>query len=181
MTAMTLKELGRLEESRLVFAEALLAAGDTPLAADVLFQQAQMERVSGNKPAAAQIFLDICDRWPTSTRVAECLFNAAELNLELAQREPAERIWNRLKTDFPDAAARPREQILLGRMYLVRGEVDQSVETLQKAIAAAEDPKSRVTAVGRYYLVRAFYEAKQFDKVIDQTLQMSELFQIEAL
>jgi len=181
MTAMTLKELGRLEESRLVFAEALLAAGDTPLAADVLFQQAQMERVSGDKQVAAQIFQDICDRWPTSTRVAESLFNAAELNLELAQREQAERIWNRLKTDYPDTANRPREQILLGRMYLVRGEVEQSVDTLQKAIAASDDPKSRVTAVGQYYLVRAFYEAKQFDKVIDQTLQMSELFQIEAL
>ena len=147
MTAMTLKELGRLEESRLVFAEALLAAGDTPLAADVLFQQAQMERVSGDKQLAAQIFQDICDRWPTSTRVSESLFNAAELNLELAQREQAERIWNRLKTDYPDAANRPREQILLGRMYLVRGEVEKSVDTLQKAIATMTTARAMTMTV----------------------------------
>ena len=44
MTAMSLRDLGRVEESRQEFAEALKAAGDSPLAADILFQQAQMER-----------------------------------------------------------------------------------------------------------------------------------------
>ncbi len=180
MTAMSLKELGRIEESRQVFADALQVAGNTPLAADILFQQAQMERVSGTKELATQLFEDISDRWPQSNRTAECLFNASELRLELNQPEQAEKLWNRLKTDYPEIAARPREQILLGRLFLDRGDIDKSIEILQQACGVSKAQQDRVTAVGRYYLVRALHKARRHDKVIEQTSMMSELFRIEA-
>jgi TolA-binding protein len=181
MTAMSLKELGQIEESRQVFADALKAAGDKPLAADILFQQAQMERTLGSKEVAVGLFEDICDRWPESRNHAECLFNAAEVRLELSQRENAERLWNRLKADFPTAAARPREQILLGRIFLSRGDLTKAIETLRNANAELQDPQDRVSAVGQYYLVRALYEAKEFEAVVVQTSAMSDLFKIDEL
>ena len=129
MAAMSLRELGRIEESRLEFAEALKAAGDSPLAADILFQQAQMERTGTGRELAAQMFEDIADRWPESGRTAECLFNAAELRLELNDAERAERLFSRLNKEFPDAAKQPREQILLGRLFLTRGDLEKATDT----------------------------------------------------
>ncbi len=180
MSAMSLKELGQVEESRRVFADALKAAGDTPFAADVMFQQAQMERSSNAKELAVQIFEDIPDRWPQSRRTAESLFNAAELRLELDQREQAERLWNRLKADHSDAASKPREQILLGRIFLSRGDTEKAIDTLQKACDAPSDQKNRIAAVGRYYLVRAYFEAKNYEQVVGLTSSMADLFKVEA-
>jgi TolA-binding protein len=181
MTAMSLRELGRVEESRQFFGDALKAAGDTPLAGEILFQQAQMERLANAKATSAQLYEDIADRWPQSSRVAECLFNAAELQLELAERENAERLWRRLKMDFPDVAAQPREQILLGRIFLARGETEKSIETLQKATRSSSDPADRSVAVGRYYLVRAFYEGKNHEKVVETAAMMSEVLKADAM
>jgi TolA-binding protein len=179
--AMSLKELGRIDESRQVFADALKAAGDSVFAADVLFQQAQMERTSGSTDAAAQIFEDIADRWPAFSRTSDCLFNAAELRLELNQREQAERLWGRLSTDFSEASARPRDQILLGRLQLAKGNVDEAIKVLSAATENSADQAERVIAVGRYYLVRAFYEASQHEEVVSRVAQMSELFKVESL
>ena len=181
MTALSLKELGRVEESRQVFADALKSAGDSPLAADILFQQAQMERAADAKPIAAQLYEDIADRWPTSNRTAECLFNASELQLELNNSEKAERLWSRLKKDFPAVATQPREQILLGRLLLARGDVDKATETLQLAAGESTDSADRVAAVGRYYLVRALYEGKKHDQVVHQASLMTDVLKADAL
>ena len=179
--AMSLKELGRIDESRQIFADALKVAGDSKFAADVLFQQAQMERTSGSTAAAAQIFEDVADRWPAFSRTSDCLFNAAELRLELNEREQAERLWSRLSRDFAEAAAKPRDRILLGRLQLAKGNVDEAIRILDAATANSADPAERVIAVGRYYLVRAFYEANQHEEVVSRVTRMSELFKLEAL
>ncbi len=180
MTAMSLKELGRTDESRQVFAEALKAAGDSPLATDILFQHAQMERAVDAKPLAAQLYEDIADRWPASNRTAECLFNASELHLELNNAEKAERLWSRMKKEFPAVAAQPREQILLGRLLLSRGDVDKATETLQRAAGESADSEDRVVAVGRYYLVRALYKGKKHDQVVQQASLMTNVLKDDA-
>ena len=181
MAAVSLRDLGRVEESRREFAEALKAAGDSPLAADILFQQAQMERTGDGRELAAQLFEDIADRWPQSSRTAECLFNASELNLELNNSERAERLFGRLNKEFPDAAKMPREQILLGRLYLARGDLDKATETLLKATASTADPTDRVAAVGRYYLVRALYDGQKYDQVVQQASLMIDVLKSDEL
>jgi TolA-binding protein len=174
MTAMSLRELGRPEESRKYFADALRAAGDGPLAQDILFQQAQLERTVAEKATSAQMFEDIADRWPASPRTAECLFNAAELRLELNDRDRVERLWKRLKADFPEAASQTREQILLGRIYLLRKEPERAAEVIEKVIAAsATAPVDRQQLVARYYLIRALFDLKQHAKVVEQAEQLS--------
>jgi len=179
MTAVSLRDLGRLEESRKEFAEALKAAGDSPLAADVLFQQAQMER-GGDRETAAQLFEDIADRWPQSSQTAECLFNAAELRLQLSQADRAERLFTRLDKEFPDIVKQPREQILLGRLYLTRGDLDRAAETLLRTVEAIKDPKDRTSVVGRYYLVRALFDGKRYDQVVLQAELMIDTLKAEA-
>ena len=181
MSAMSLRDLGRVEESRREFAEALKAAGNSSLAADILFQQAQMERTGAGRELAAQLFEDIADRWPQSSRTAECLFNASELNLELNNSERAERLFGRLNMEFPDAAKMPREQILRGRLYLMRGDLDKATETLLKATASTTDPADRVAAVGRYYLVRALYDGQKYDQVVQQVSLMNDVLKSDEL
>ena len=181
MTAMSLRDLGRVEESRKEFAEALKAAGDSPLAADILFQQAQMERSGDGQETAAQLFEDIADRWPASSRTAECLFNAAELRLQLSQAERAERLYSRLSKEFPDIAKQPREQILLGRLFLMRGDLDRATETLLRTVETMTDPADRTAAVGRYYLVRALFDSNRHDQVVQQASLMRDALKAAAV
>ena len=180
-SAVCLRDMGRIDESRREFAEALKAAGSSPLATDILFQQALMERSGAEHELAAKLFEDIADRWPESNRAAECLFNASELNLELNNSERAERLFGRLNKEFPDAAKRLREQILLGRLYLVRGDLDKATDTLSRATGATSDPAKRDAAVGRYYLVRALYEGKKHDQVVQQASLMTEVLKSDDL
>lgn len=168
MAAMSLRELGRVEESRREFAAALKSAGDSPLAADILFQQAQLERSGSDRQLAAQLFEDIADRWPQSEHTPECLFDAAELRLELNDLERAERIFARLQRDFPEAADRPREQILAGRLFLARGELPKAINTLQRAVETGKDPADPVVAVGRYYLIRSLFDSEMHEQVVQQ-------------
>jgi len=181
MTAMSLRDLGRVEESRQEFAEALKAAGDSPLAADILFQQAQMERTGTDRELAANMFEDIADRWPKSGRTAECLFNAAELRLELNDAERAERLFSRLNEEFPDATKQPREQILLGRLFLARGDLSKATDTLRRTTETMKDPADRAAAVGRYYLVRALFDSNQHDQVVQQASLMTEVLKSDDL
>lgn len=181
MAAMSLKDLGRVDESRQEFAEALKAAGDSPLAADILFQQAQMERSGEGREMAAQLFEDIADRWPSFGRTSECLFNAAELRLQLGQAERAERLFSRLNKEFLDVAKQPREQILLGRLFLARGDLDRATETLQKAVESIQDPSDRTAAVGRYYLVRSLFDGQRHDQVVQQASLMIDALKAEVV
>ena len=181
MTAMSLRDLGRVEESRQEFSEALKAAGDSPLAADILFQQAQMERTGTERDLAANMFEDIADRWPQSGRTAECLFNAAELRLELNDAERAERLFSRLNRDFPEVTKQPREQILLGRLFLTRGDIGKATDTLLQTTETMTDPADRVAAVGRYYLVRALFDSKKYDQVVQQASLMTEVLKSDDL
>ena len=181
LAASSLRELGRIEESRLEFAEALKAAGDSPFAADILFQQAQMERTGAGRELAAQLFEDIADRWPDSSRTAECLFNASELQLELNNSERAERLFGRLNKEFPDVAKKPREQVLLGRLFLKRGDLETATDILQKSTAAIKDHADRDAAVGRYYLTKALYEGKKHDQVVQQASLITEFLKSDEL
>ena len=181
MAAMSLRDLGRVEESRLEFAAALKAVGDSPLAADILFQQAQMERTGTGRELAAKMFEDIADRWPQSSRTAECLFNAAELRLELNDAERAERLFSRLNVEFPEASKQPREQILLGRLFLTRGDLEKATDTLLRTTETMTDPADRVAAVGRYYLVRALFDSDKHEQVVQHAALMTEVLKTDDL
>ncbi len=182
MTAMCMKELGKIAEARQSFIAALESAGDSPIAADILFQRAQLERVEKQPKLAAQIFEDIADRWPEDRRVAECLFNAADLRLELADPESAERLWQRLERDFPAQAAQLREQVLLGRLRMSMKNGDAAIQVFQAALASPpEDSSARVLAVGRYYLLRSLYDADRHADVLIEAEKLKEALKDPAM
>lgn len=166
MTAVALRQLKKYEESRPVFAEALKLAGESTLAPEILFEQAQMERAANEPQTAAQLFEDAADRFPQSSRVPDCLFNAAELQLELNQGDHALKLWNRLSKDYPEQIAKPREQVLSGRMSLAQNRVDEAIATLEKAVSQITDMSQPLAMVARYYLVRSLFKAKKFDQVV---------------
>lgn len=182
MTALCLKDLGRADEARASFTNALAEAGTSPIAADILFQRAQLERVENKTEIAAQIFEDIADRWPADPRVAECLFNAADLRLELNDPASTERLWKRLADEFPKQSAGTREQVLLGRLLLSQKKAEPAAEIFSQAVSRAPaDTSPRILAVARYYLVRASFDAGRHADVIAQTRQLQSVLQAKEM
>ncbi len=172
LSAGALQETGKIDEARQVLTDAQKAAGNSPLAFDIAFQRAQLEQQAGQGATAAKYYEDIADRWPDHARVTDCLFNATELSIELGQSEQAERLWRRLAKDFPEKVTGLREQILLSRLFMARKESDKAILALQQALPKAADPASRVVAVGRYYLIRAAWEARQHELVTQELAQL---------
>lgn len=172
LSAVALQETGKIEDARQVLTDAQKAAGNSPLAFDIAFQRAQLEQTAGDRATAAKYYEDIADRWPDHARVAECLFNATELNIEQGQTEQAERLWRRMAKDFPQEVTGLRQQILLSRILMVRKEADKAISALQQALSKAADPSSKVVAVGRYYLIRAAWESRQFPLASSELQQL---------
>jgi TolA-binding protein len=166
LKALSLKQLGRADEARVAFNEALSAAGDSPLAADILFQKAQMERTEDRLQDAAQIFEDIADRWPNDKRVADCLFNAIDLRIETGEPDRADRLWERLRQAEVDYAAQPRAQILNGRLLLALGRHKPAIAVLQQAASGVPDLTTRDGAIVRYLLAKAHFDAQQYPETV---------------
>lgn len=182
MMALSMKELGQVEEARQSFINALAVSGNNSLAADILFQRAQLERVDDKPAVAAQIFEDIADRWPKDQRVSECLFNAADLRLEMGDVASAEKLWQRLQKDYPNQAVQLREQVLLARLFLNQKNPERAIQTLQRVVSQPDEgSNARVLAVGRYYLIRALFDAERYTEVIDETRQIQEVLKLDGM
>ena len=163
ITALSLRDLKNAEQARIGFADALAAAGDTPLAADILYQRAQFERVESQNATAAKIFEDIADRFSSDARVPESLFNAAEIYLDLNNVESAGRLWKRLAADFSQVAESARFQVLLGRILIAENDREQAVSVFHNVLKltadlSPSDPDYRTHLIGRYYLVRTQFD-----------------------
>ena len=107
LTGLCQRELGRTDEARKLLLDAYTAAGNTPLAAEILFKRAQVEQLDDQKAVAARMFQDLADRWPHDRHVPDCLFYAAEIWMELQDPEASQRALDRLVTDFPEQASSP--------------------------------------------------------------------------
>ncbi|MBL8818196.1 MAG: tetratricopeptide repeat protein [Planctomyces sp.] len=170
LTALSHKELGQMPEARQEFGRAQQLASDSPFGVDVLFQRAQFERVTDQKEIAAGLFLDISDRYPNDKRVAECLFNAAELKLELADTDAAGRLWNRLNAEFPQQALRLKEQVLGARIQMARREFSAAASNLEKAISAESVPATkdgrRTWVIAHYYFARSAFDGQEDERVV---------------
>jgi TolA-binding protein len=171
LAAMACRELKRLPEARTFFDQALQAAGDAPLAIEISFQRAQLEQSAGEQATAARLYLDIADRWPKESRVADCLLNASELLLELGQLDESDRVSKRLETEHPQYAAQISPQVLKGRLLLARGDKEAAFKTLTAARElTAATPRAQVLAT--YYLIRAAWESGKYQVVVDQTTEL---------
>lgn len=170
-----LRDAGRLPDARKTFASALKEAGESPIAAEIMFHRAQLEVLDGEKAVAAQMYMDLADRWPQNSAVAESLFNAAELKMELQELDVASRVLNRLQTDFPQKAKAPQVLLLQGRLLLNQGNAEEAVAILQSTLDMKSG--SPAEALGRnYHLIRALYRSKQFAEAVETYEPLQELF-----
>lgn len=160
-----LRDAGRLPEARTVFAAAFTEAGDTPLAAEIMFHRAQLEAMDNKNDVAAQMYLDLTARWPQDVKVPVSLFNAAELHMESQQLDAAQGVLNQLETDFPERSKSAAVMVLRGRLLLNQGKTDDSVTTLRAAVAI-EEGSSQEKLAGNYHLIRALHRAKKYDEAI---------------
>lgn len=170
-----LRDAGRLADARKTFGSALKEAGDAPLGAEIMFHRAQLEVLDNQKPIAAQMYLDLVERWPQNSTVPESLFNAAELKMELGDLEAASRVLKRLQSDFPDRAQVPQVLVLQGRLLLNERKTAEAITVLRAAVAAQGG--TPLEQLGRnYHLIRALYQAKQFDTAIATYEPLQDVF-----
>jgi TolA-binding protein len=169
LTGLSYRELKEWDKAREALDRSSVLAADTALAPEILFERAQLERLANDRATAAQMFEDFADRWPADQRVAECLFNAAELHLELAEVQQARSLHNRLAALEPQDAPSIRTQVLNGRILLKENQPDQAISTFLAAISLQDDSESaeRSAIIGRYYLVRTYHQQSQHQNAID--------------
>ena len=161
LSGMSLSRLGRSDEARTALQTAWSKAREPDLLAEILFEQARLERLVGQKDLAARIFVDLADRWPDDVHVVDALFNAANLRLELADHPTAARLYRRLKTDFAKTAAQPRIRVLEGRLLLARHESDAAQKLLLRVIDE-DGVDRRSIALARYYLIRINHNSGKY-------------------
>ncbi|MEZ6063347.1 MAG: tetratricopeptide repeat protein [Planctomycetaceae bacterium] len=166
MTGLSLQSLGRTDAAREELDRALTAAGDTSLAPEIVFERAELERVDGRIAEAAQMYEDLADRWPDDNRVADSLFNAAELHLDLNQIPTARRLLDRLESDHSASGMDSRAGVLEGRILLTENKAEQAISVLQPIARAAADADNRTPVFGQYYLLRAFHEAGRHEDAL---------------
>ena len=174
--ALCRRELGELDMAREELASAFAAAKDTPLAAEILFNRAQVEVLDQKKDVAAQMFMDLADRWPGNSRVAESLFNAAELKMDAGDLPMASRLMERLQKEHPELADDPELSLLQGRMLLNSGKTDEAILLLQK-VADADASSERKTMQRNYHLIRALYKGERYEDAAAAYKKLQDRFE----
>jgi cellulose synthase operon protein C len=173
LKGLCLRELGQLDDARQALSAAYATAGDSPLAAEILFKRAQVEQLDGRKPLAAQMFRDLADRWPKDSHVVDSLFNAAELLMELEDLKTSRDLLNRLTADFPDQSITPRVQILNGRILLNDQKPKDAIAVL-RAVMASPDVTAQDESLARYHLIRSLHQDEQFEMVLQEIEPLRE-------
>lgn len=172
LRGLCLRQLGKLDDARNELKTAFAAAGNSPEAAEILFQRAELERLDDNRALAASMFLDLADRWPRSRQAADALFNAAEARMELRQLDEARSLLSRLTADHPSYADSPLVQLLTGRLLLIDDQPAKAVAILQTAAGSADLTTAQKTLCA-YHLIRALHRNKQYEDVV-RTFAASE-------
>ena len=158
------RELGQLKDARSALAKAFSKAGETSLAAEILFNRAQVEVLDNRRDIASQMFLDLADRWPEDSHVADSLFNAAELKMETGELAASRRILERLRSN-ESAAAQPRVELLHGRLLLNENRVPQAIQIL-RTVASAPHENDRDKLLRHYHLIRALHRGEEFAEAL---------------
>jgi TolA-binding protein len=173
LKGLCLRELGQLDDARKALSAAYAAAGDSPLAAEILFKRAQVEQLDSRKQLAAQMFRDLADRWPHDSHVVDSLLNAAELLMELEELNTSRDLLDRVSADFPDQRQTPRLQILVGRILMNSQKPQDAVSVLRTVIETA-DSNSQDASLARYHLIRALHQDRQFELVLNEIMPLRE-------
>lgn len=164
-TGLCFRETGDFAKARESLSAAFAKAESSPLAPEILFNRAQVELLDEQKSTAAQMFVDLADRWPKDRRVAESLYNAAQLRTELSEHGTAEKILTRLQTEFPEWYDSPNVKALRGRLALYNGDAAEAVQLLK---AATETKGTDQESIFRqYHLIRALHRSGNHQEVID--------------
>lgn len=170
-----LRQLGQLDDARNELKAAFVAAGNTPRAAEILFQRAELERLDNKKEIAGQMFLDLADRWPKSSEAPDAILNAAESKMELRQLPQAKTLLARLRKDYPDYKDSSLIQLLSGRMLLIDGKSAEAVDVLRQASQGPNLSDSQ-RLLCHYHLIRALHRNEQFADVIDTFEKLEDRF-----
>ncbi|HEY3964421.1 MAG TPA: tetratricopeptide repeat protein [Planctomycetaceae bacterium] len=166
---LSLKSAPDLAQAVAVFQAAYEKYRDQPLAEKMLFQWAQCEDRRGGRDRARQLYIDLVNNWPKSALAHESLYAATLAAVDLGKITEAESLLARFDKEYAGSPLRLRQEILKGRVLMLRPEHDfaGAAQLFQNVIAGSEKDGTKLQA--RYYLGYALQNLSQYAQVLEVT------------
>ncbi|MBI3863321.1 MAG: tetratricopeptide repeat protein [Planctomycetia bacterium] len=166
---LSFKAVPDLAQAVAVFKAAYEKYRDQPLAEKLLFQWAQCEDRRGGRDQARQLYVDLVGRWPKGNLAHESLYAATLAAVDTGKVPEAEALIARFDKEYAASPLRLRQEILKGRLLMVRPEHDfaGAAKLFQNVISASEKEGTKQQA--RYYLGYALQNQGQHAKVLEVT------------
>jgi len=105
--------------------------------------------------AAAETMLEFVEDYPTHTRAAEFLFDAAQISERNRELKNAAEIWERIPPEYPSSAYSPRAIFLAGISYYRVEEFDLALAAFEWLLNSSADPGTKASAY--FWMAKSFY------------------------
>jgi TolA-binding protein len=156
----SLKGAGDYAAAADVLSETASRAENHPLAETILFQRGICERLAGRTEEAQTSFLKVVERFPAGELADDALHFAAELAIEAGDLDAAAARLAQFDKDFPRSGLRMHQELLAGRLALLRATKASGGDAQEHYAAAAsrfdgvlqDSTKPATRAQARYYL-----------------------------
>ncbi len=149
-------------ETQAVLGPLLKKIEGQPLSVGLLYQYAESEVVTGNKPRAADLFKQLADQYPKDTWADDARLRAADLGNEAKQYDSARTQLSQLLKENPDSPLTEDARLLLSRIESADGKPKLAVEILEPLVKSAKRPDLKASAI--YQLALAYQALGQSDK-----------------
>lgn len=172
---MCYQKLDRLDEARTTLLKVYEDAGDPAMAASVLFKRAQLEALDNQPAKAAQMYLDLATRWPTSRNATDSLINATDLFMGLENFAEARRTFSQLQSVSEDTKTSFSVRLLEARLLIAEGKAGDAIPLLEPLAEATSLSESQMLEAG-FHLIRALHGDDQFVRVLEVFAPLKRLF-----
>lgn len=140
---------------------------DGPLAADALFQWAEIELRQKRFAEAGTRFLEFVERWPQDESAADSLHFAGEAALQAGRLDDAQKLIDRFDREYPKSDLKPNQDLLRGRLLEARGgqaNLLASIAQFEKVTENKDQPRAQ--SLSRFYLARTHQKLEQHEQVL---------------
>lgn len=147
---------------------------DHEFAEKLLFTEAEAEQHQGHFADAQKLFLELVGRFPpTSERADDALHLATQCAFDAGNTADAEKLLAQFNQTFPNSPLRWDEQLLAGRLQILKGQAAASLPIFDKILK--EEAAEPVKNWARYYIGFAQLELGQPIDALQATESLAQV------